>query len=116
MLNPVLIPVKVMRTPHPKAEEDPWTLDRRTISDPEMRRASIQIGQHQARIGSNPASTADERRLEKERMNEQRATTRVRTPVAAGTSDSIFLMDGVVGMGSPRFNLSIYLSIYLLIS
>ena len=70
-----------------------------------MRGASIQIGQHQARIGSNPASTADERRFEKERTKEQRATTRVRTrvrtPVAAGTSDSIFLMDGVVGMGSP---------------
>jgi len=101
MLNPVLIPVKAMRTPHPKAEDDPWTLDRRTMSDPEMRRASIQIGQHQARIGSNQASTADERRFEKERTKEQRATMRVRTPVAAGTSDSIFLMDGVVGMGSP---------------
>ncbi|MDX8551905.1 hypothetical protein [Methanospirillum purgamenti] len=25
MLNPVLIPVKVMRTPHPNAEDDPWT-------------------------------------------------------------------------------------------
>jgi len=102
MLNAVLIPVKVMRTPHPKAEDDPWTLDRRTMSDPEMRRASIHIGQHQARSGSKPASTADERRLEKERTKEQRATTRVRIPVAAGTSDSIFLMDGVVGMGSPR--------------
>jgi hypothetical protein len=65
------------------------------MSDPEMRRASIQIGQHQARIGSNPASTADDRRLEKERTKEQRATTRVRIPVAAGTNDSIFLMDGV---------------------
>lgn len=64
------------------------------MSDPEMRRASIQIGQHQARIGSNPASTADERRLEKEKTKEQRATTRVRTPALAGTSDSIFLMDG----------------------
>jgi len=69
---------------------------------PEMRRASIHIGQHQARRGSNPASTADERRLEKERTKEQRATMRVRIPVAAGTSDSIFLIDGDGGMGSPR--------------
>ena len=45
MLNPVLIPVKAIRTPHPNLEDDPWTLDRRTMSDPEMRRASIQIGQ-----------------------------------------------------------------------
>lgn len=80
----------------------PGLFPRKTMSDPEMRRASIQIGQHQARMGSNPASTADERRLEKERTKEQRATTRVRTPVAAGTSDSIFLIDGVVGMGSPQ--------------
>ena len=87
-MNAVLIPVKVMRTPHPNAEDDPWTLDRRTMSDPEMRRASIQIGQHQARIGSNPASTADERRLEKERTKEQRATTRVRTPALGGMRDS----------------------------
>ena len=65
------------------------------MSDPEMRRASIQIGQHQARIGSNPASTADERRLEKERTKEQRATTRVRTPVAAGTNDLIRLEKSV---------------------
>jgi hypothetical protein len=48
-----------------------------------------------ASIGSNPASTADDRRLEKKRTKEQRATTRVRTPVAAGTLDSIFLIDGV---------------------
>ena len=89
MLNAVLIPVKVIRTPHPNFEDDPWTLDRSTMSDPEMRRASIQIGQHQARRGSNPASTADERRLEKERTKEQRATMRVRMPVAAGTRDSI---------------------------
>ncbi|MGV8109679.1 hypothetical protein [Methanospirillum sp.] len=64
------------------------------MSDPEMRRASIHIGQHQASNGSNPASTADDRRLEKERTKEQRATTRVRIPALAGTSDSIFLMDG----------------------
>ena len=102
MLNPVLMRVYEASTPHPNFVDEPWTLDRRTMSDPEMRRASIQIGQHQARRGSNPASTADERRLEKERTKEQRATMRVRMPVAAGTSDSIFLMDGDGGMGSPR--------------
>jgi hypothetical protein len=64
---------------------------RRAMSDPEMRRASIHIGQHQARRGSNPASTADDRRLSKEKTKEQRATARVRVPVAAGTSDSVFL-------------------------
>ena len=83
MLNPVLIPVKVIRTPHPNIDEVPWIFDRRTMSDPEMRRASIHIGQHQARMGSNPASTADERRLENERTKEQSATMRVRMPVAA---------------------------------
>ena len=70
MLNPVLMAVYEMRTPHPNAEDDPWTSDRRTMSDPEIRRTSIQTGQHQARIGSNPASTADERRLEKERTTD----------------------------------------------
>ena len=77
------------------------------MSDPEMRRASIHIGQHQARRGSNPAWTADERRLEKERTNEQRATMSVRSPVAAGTNDSNCLMDGVLEMGSPWGSLEI---------
>jgi len=63
MLNPVLIPVKVMRTPQPNAEDDPWTSDRRTMSDPEMRRASIQIGQLPERDGIESTRAADERRL-----------------------------------------------------
>jgi len=49
--------------------------------------------------GIELARAADEWRLEKERTKEQRATMRVRIPVAAGMSDSIFLMDGVVGSG-----------------
>jgi hypothetical protein len=95
--------VKAIRTPHLNAEDDPWT-----ISPEDHERPGDEEGidtdrpATRARIGSNPASTADERRLEKERTKEQRATTRVRIPVAAGTSDSIFLMDGVVGMGSPQ--------------
>ncbi|HPY60840.1 MAG TPA: hypothetical protein PLG55_08980 [Methanospirillum sp.] len=71
------------------------------MGDPEMKRASIHIGQHQASNGSNPAWTADERRLEKERTKEQRAATKVRVLEASGTSDSIFLMDGILGVGSP---------------
>jgi hypothetical protein len=40
--------------------------------------ASIQLAATRARIGSNPASTADERRLKKEMTKEQRATTKMR--------------------------------------
>lgn len=64
------------------------------MSDPEMRRASIHIGQHQARRGSNPASTADDRRLEMERTTEQSRATRVRVLVASGTSNLIILGKG----------------------
>jgi hypothetical protein len=39
--------------------------------------------------------------LEKERTKEQRAATKVRVLEASGTSDSIFLMDGILGVGSP---------------
>ncbi|MDX8551765.1 hypothetical protein KHC33_04160 [Methanospirillum sp. J.3.6.1-F.2.7.3] len=81
-----------MRTSHPNAEDDPWT-----ISPEDHERSGYEEGidtdrpATRARIGSNPAPTADERRLEKERTKEQRATMRVRIPALAWTSDSVFL-------------------------
>ena len=74
--------------PHPKAEDDPWTLDRSTRGPGYEEGINTDRPATRARIGSNPASTADERRLEKERTKEQRATTRVRTPALGGMRDS----------------------------
>ena len=48
ILNAVLIPVKVMRTPHPKAEDDPWTIS------PEDQRAR-KWGGHQYISASYPS-------------------------------------------------------------
>ncbi|WP_181391525.1 hypothetical protein [Methanospirillum stamsii] len=49
-----------MRTPHPKAEDDPWTLEWRTGGPGYEEGIDIHRPATRARIGSNPASTADE--------------------------------------------------------
>jgi len=70
-----------MRDPYPKVEDDSWTLDQRSVSDPEMRRASIPIAQLQVRKGSNRRGLLMSEDSQKERGKEQRVTMRVRIPV-----------------------------------
>jgi len=91
-LNKILTNVKTESTIHPNRVLSCLRELRRMSRDPETSNESIQTGQAQVRTGSILDNSAAYHRFENERMNEQRSTTMVRTPVKFGIHRSICFM------------------------
>ena len=91
-LNRILTNVKTESTVHPNRVLSCRREFRRMSRDPDTRSESIQTGQAQVRTGSILDISAAYRKFENERINEQRSTTIVRTPVRFGIHRSICFM------------------------